>query len=888
MVTSFLRIQAAISDMVFEPLINLLNDPIAELDQYPEAFRTLFSGLLQPGEFLVFPCAKLANWLVPESFEGQYADFTSLEACNDVQLWDAELDCWKYRKILAFAKVDFDYCLVCVNLEQGSLSMSVFSTAYDLSRFWNSNTAAALDYESSEHFNQFSSSLAAWLGLLSAGHFQASGQAMLGFSNTQTPMLDLLKQTLSSLMLFPELPYVEIGDQSTLAYHLGLIAQQRAELAAIQQEDEEDADSNPPSEQNHCYKRFNEYSDSIMIVRPQPLEEINTSAHIAAENTQIIGVTKKLKKLVRRYVKCFPAITSVPIIVLYLCPQQLTHSEIINVALELGFPLKVNGTSPEERSAQKLKLTQAIQATFLANGRQKKRDCNGVQSYNNTPNQPAREVFLTEHVRLSNYRGAKKPIVTRTLTPYGRQKAREYLGFAPFEFYANEATTDNLLELICKTLLEHGSKTAAEIVTILQEQGSTVEKKSVDQTARLGVRQNILSSSEGTSRSPLIFRVRKRKVKMMGGGPAPLPLPIVAEVETNNEAEPVVLELPNIPNPDQGLQDELRSLFEQKSIVSISECLVLLSATANATMGELREALELLTQHKFLYKLANPKSASHDLFLRRGTEASDQLEFEYFYSLIKDFGLDEQQSRNFALHRAAAYAAYLSGDVTTNAALRTTWELITAPEEPSETAAVRVFANVGPLSFLGNGLFANTDLPQGLLIPVDGVQHLDSELPEDLFLPYGFKFQSFLPGRESIVVDTCPGGPQGSVTCWAGFVNDPLNTGFSANAVPVCSNFENQMYLKLVKAMPAGQQIFWDYGVEYWEEVSRRQQEEEKANQQPFDNLDMSVFDNFNTAAYCDAIPLPEVSLSSCATHMQAEQPSFLHLSEEPLPLLLF
>lgn len=873
MVTSFLRIQAAISDMVFEPLINLLNDPIAELDQYAEAFRTLFSGLFQPGEFLVFPCAKLANWLVPESIEGQYADFSSLEACNDVELWNAELNCWKYRKILAFAKVDFDYCLVCVNLEQGSLSMSVFSTAYDLSRFWDSNTGAALDCDSSEHFNQFSGSLAAWLGLLSAGHFRASGQAMLSFSNTQTPMLDLLKQTLSSLMLFPELPYVEIEDQTLLAHQLSLIAQQRAELAALQQEDEEDAEACPsPTEQVHCYKRFNEYTDSIMIVRPLSLEEINTSAHVAAENTQIIGVTRKLKKLVRKYVKRFPAITSIPLIVLYLCPQQLTHSEIVNVALELGFPLKVDGKTPVERSQQKLTITQSFQATFLANGKQKKRGPDGIQSYDNTPNQPGRDVFLSEYVCLKNFRRAKKPIVVRTLTPYGRQKAREFLGLAPFEFYANEATTDNLLELICKILLENGSKTAEEIVAFLQERGSTIVKKSIEQTARLGVRQRILSASESTSHSPSVFRIRRRKVKMLGGGPASLPLPIVAEVEANNEAESVMIELPKQTNPDQDLQVELRNLFEQKRVASISECLVILSGFAGATMSKLRDALELLTREKYLYKLANPKSASHDLFLLRSTESSDQLEFEYFYSLIKNYDLDEQQSRNFALHRAAAYAAYCSGDVTTNAVLRTTWELITAPDEPSETAAVRVFANVGPLSFLGNGLFANVDLPQGLLIPVDGVQHLDSELPDDLFLPYGFKFQSFLPGHAIIVVDTCPGGPQGSVTCWAGFINDPLNTGFSANAVPVCSNFENQMYLKLATPVPAGQQIFWDYGVEYWQEVSRRQQE---AIQQPFDNLDMSVFENFNFNP-----------LSQCGA-MQTERSDFF-LSEEPLSLPLF
>ena len=48
------------------------------------------------------------------------------------------------------------------------------------------------------------------------------------------------------------------------------------------------------------------------------------------------------------------------------------------------------------------------------------------------------------------------------------------------------------------------------------------------------------------------------------------------------------------------------------------------------------------------------------------------------------------------------------------------------------------------------------------------------------------------------------------------------------------------MYLKLTTAVPAGQQIFWEYGDEYWQEVSALQQEQSR---QIFKDIDMSVFD---------------------------------------------
>ncbi len=831
MVTSFLRMQAAPSDVVFEPLINLLNDPIAELDQFPQAFDALFSGLLKQGEILVFPCGKLANWLVPESAEGQIADLSEMEACNDLQLWDEKENCWRYRKILAFAKVDYDYCLVQVNLEAGSLALSVFSTAYDLSRFWDFNNDAAMDTETSIHYHNFSASLAAWLGMLSNGHFQASGHAELHYHHTRFPMLDLIKHILISAVLFPDLPYAEISDPVDLAERLSAVARVQAELVALEQEHEEDlADYADEPVPVHCYKNFNESTDSLLLIRATPLNLTN-DCHIAAETNELRGVTRTMKKLTRKFIKQFPAKTSMPLAVLYFCPQPMTHAEIVAAAIELGFELGVDSKAPVAvQRKQKKKVEQSIQATFFANGQPRLHNEEGKQIY--AEPEPGREFFLTERLPLRNSRGNNTHVTTRTLTEFGRQRVREMLRLVPFTFRSSHAGPKNLLELICKTLLKHGRMTAKQVVALWkQELGFECVSFTVISMFKNAQKLGLVSVAAG-GKNPT-YRLKRRRVHVIEDGPAPDYVPNIRPPEDVilEGADSVVL----VPAYVEEIGSCLRASFEKERVLSISECLLVL-VTGDYTMDQLREVLDSMVQQKLLYKLANPKSNAHDLYMCRLDGQGDQLEFEYFYSLIKHFNLTEQQRENFALHRAQVHSAFLSGDVITNSAMRSLLELTTDFNNPTESSAVVVLENVGPLAFLGNGLFANVDLPQGLLIPVTGRQELDSETP-DVFLPYGFKFRSLLPGRLTYAVDTCP---DGVVTCWAGFINDPRNTNSTANAVPVCSGFEDRMYLKLTTAVPAGQQIFWEYGDEYWQEVSALQQEQSR---QIFKDIDMSVFD---------------------------------------------
>lgn len=824
MVTSFLRMQAASLDASFQSLIDLLNDPIAELHQFPESFDALFSNLLEREKILVFPSGKLAGWLVPESTEGQFVDPKMMDLYNDLALWNEQESCWNFHKILAFAKVDYDYCLVQVNLEAGSLALWVFSSACDLSRFWDCESNSGLDTESSVHYHNFSTSLASWLGMLSSGHFEASGQAVLNYSPSQTPMLDLIKQILINSVLFPELPFAEIEDPAVLAEQLATIAQQRAELAALQQEHEEDlANYSDEPLPVHCYKHFNESTDSLLLVRPSPLSELSTNMHVASEINELKGVTRKIKKLIRKFIERHPAKTDMPWAVLYFCPQPLTHAEIVHVALELGFDLGVDSkASIATQRKQKVKAEQSIQQTFFANGQMRIHNKEGNQVW--AQPEPGREVFLSERVLMRNPMHNQTSILTRTLTEYGRQRVREMLRFEPFTFRSSQAGPGNLLELFCQTLLKHGRLDFTRLKEIWkQELNYEANGGNVTIVAKNAQKLGLIYAVTGRR---TIYRIKKRRVRMIRDGPA-TPLPPRAE-------EPPA----PVPEYVDAISACLTAAFEKERMLSASECIFVLT-TGDYSAEQMREVLELMVERKWLYKLANPKSDAHDLYICRLDGQPDKLDFEYFYSLVKHLGLDEQQRRNFALHRSEAHKAWLSGDVITNTVLRTSLELITEFSEAPETAAVVVLQNVAPLANLGNGLFANVDLPEGLLIPVTGKQELDAETP-DIFLPYGFKFQSFLPGRHMYAIDTCP---EGEVTCWAGFINDARNTGMTNNAVQVCSNFEDRMYLKLTTAVPAGQQLFWDYGEGYWHEVDVR----EKARvQEVFGDIDVDLlgFDN--------------------------------------------
>lgn len=833
MVTSFLRMQATSSDVAFQALIELIEDPITEIDAYPTAITALFKEMLTPGEFLIFPSSKLANWLVPESTEGQLADFFDIEAGNHEKLWDNEKNEWKYHSILAFAQIDYDFCALQVNMEQGSLALTVFCSAYELSRFWDANAQISLDDETSEHFATFCDSMASWLTAYSSEHFRASGRASLNFVQTAEPQLELIKHVFRSGTLFPDFCWSEISNFQILADQLREYTQLRRELAAIVAEDdaeeleaEQGSNKGKKSGRKHRHQ-FNEQSHKTTVIRPVELEKTTGFPKYIACDT-VFSPSRECKRLVKKYIKHDSAQSNIPLLTLFLCEEGLMSVEIVYAALSMGFNFSaVKSKSKKKHSTKYLagitKAEQQMQHYLgFSDGRTRTGGKNGLE-YSRA--NPERMSFKREVIERES---SRDPALVWSLTDFGRNKARILLGLKKFTFCRSEATLLNPMELLFRILIDNGKMNAKQLEKIWIETEVVDEyeqKKKSGRSMVAAIRaakvQRFIKTTPNSKGN--VYRVRRDRVEMIE--------------DSTPQHEIFDQELMS------AIRDALEIGFNQRPLMTFGECLFYMpESIADPDHTLLRAALTSLVADSHLYCLLNNSSPTHTIYVIRGEDNLSYLSFEYFYKMFNQVILSAETRINYALHRATVKSAFSTGEVMTNLEVMTTMELITAFDTDPEVAAVSVHENKGTMEFLGKGLFANQDLPADLLIPVVGTTVQDTSLPADLFLPYGFKFQSYLGERQTYVVDARP-DPNGPVTCWAGFVNDPKGTCFEVNAEPVCSFFEDKMYLKLCREVKAGEQLFWDYGEEYWTAhkhqplPEQQQQQHQPEEQQDYSDL---------------------------------------------------
>ena len=410
MITSFLRMQASRSDLAFQPLIDLLKDPVAELDLYPDAFASFLSFVRPRDSFLIFPSDKLTSWVVPETNSTHPLDFFELESCNDVELWNEDSNCWRYNKILAFAQIDFDFCLVQVNLQTADLSMRVYSRSFKDSRFWNQEFCNWVDPSTSECFNSLCKAMCNWLVILSKGRFEPTGSSTLNCAPADDPFLELIKHILISNGLFSDLNYSFITERSSLCKRLEAEAQQSAEFFAVTADEE--LFFAPPD-----LPIVPEYG--ISVYRPLPFEEWRGKFIPMAQET-VFSIPPTALNLIRNYLKKEPkpSLKNMAHLVLFLAETFLTGTEIILLALELGFPLRISkGASVDEI----YKTEQSIQQVFTLDGKTKYRDADKNQRRGAVD--ASRQMFCK---RMENT--VSKTILIRGLTDFGKKTALVLLG----------------------------------------------------------------------------------------------------------------------------------------------------------------------------------------------------------------------------------------------------------------------------------------------------------------------------------------------------------------------------------------------------------------------------------------------------------------------------
>lgn len=284
--------------------------------------------------------------------------------------------------------------------------------------------------------------------------------------------------------------------------------------------------------------------------------------------------------------------------------------------------------------------------------------------------------------------------------------------------------------------------------------------------------------------------------------------------------------------PLNSFEHQLLELFRESLINQISELFLLLSLEKDQlSLAQLQTAVDHLVERELLHCLDKEAVAFVNRYYMFTTGSKPTFE-EFYNALNSHYSTKEMMAKKMVYSRPLARTAY---DSRTIASIKGLWSSHMIQDMSSTAVVVR---HCHEMPHLGSGLFAGMDLGRGTRFPING--HVTVNAKEGgVFQPYTFAFVD-TDGRR-VEINT---KPEDEVTCLAGFVNDPRDTGCSANAQQEVCQRENRLYLTLTRDVFAGEQIFWNYGDAYWaafEEHSIKQQMPQLIEYEPADTCNFDL-----------------------------------------------
>lgn len=782
-------------EAAFQPLITLLDENLAEVDEYPEVLRALFSIYDRAAQVLVLETGRLSKWFTlateaPLDFEEE------LEQPEELRLFNRETGEWTYRWLFGLVQLDYDYCAVLLDVENGSLTLSVY-TAQEApsSHFPLKQGASVLSFAECEPARCLSLNMTAWLNALT-GQSCVPTSSMLQKFHAVDPLLELLGDRLHSFGILRELNLSGNRSEVVLAMQHWL--------------DENMANEESPEDDSLPHRRWNEAAVRIQLDRPLPLEETSVTkqgrAYIVSSETKFI-IPQAARKLVAHYLKTNSRTTSVAAVALttYLCREPMTAVEIAMLAIELGIPTAADRVPASATTKVRVtKVEQAFRVAFSQCGFSHRPRSAGECKVN--------EEKITRTVSPPCYVASLVKDQVGGLftlyqcTAFGLEQTRVQLNGDTQVLSLQDSGSENRhLIYFCHLVEQYGPINYGQLRRLWLNHPAAEYEPDCFTESKL-ILATRLTVSRGWISSKNDPRIRQH-------------------VYTSRPDALTLLPLPNYPEREL-MAVELQKLFEGEDnrMASFSECLVYITdlQVQGSKSNLLRHILQGLVKDRKLYFLQHPENENSDCYVLRGSEFDDRMSFEHFYaSLNATFMRNDPQADSLAFNRIEAFYAYKTGNVYGNQLLLRSHELTIPVGQVNSYVEVR--ANTGPLAKLGNGLFACTDLPEGFSLPVQGKLLDNANLPKQMKLDYGFKFRSCevrhcrRKDRMAKLVIDCRPEPDGPVTCWAGYVNDCRGTEFGPNAVCVVSVHEDRLYLKLSEPVAAGQQLFWSYGSKYWQ-----------------------------------------------------------------------
>lgn len=372
------------------------------------------------------------------------------------------------------------------------------------------------------------------------------------------------------------------------------------------------------------------------------------------------------------------------------------------------------------------------------------------------------------------------------LTDLGRREAAQKLGLLEKAGHADDATLANPRQLVLRLLDEAGGELSEPDLIALWESQPTDSPTAVANRSTCRHRLRFWSTVSRWDEQ-LLERSSRDGVnyyRLYGANTAPLDL-IIA------------------PAPLSQLALRVKQMFELSQLHQVCELLTLFNLGAQpVTLGDLQLAIDALVEHELLISMDRN---SVDFSLRFYYYSARRPDFELFYDKLNArYRTMEMLGWGLSISRRLARIAYDCGAISSITGLFSTFTI------NEDTLAVKVDHCLA-MPWLGNGLFACCDLPKGTELPVHGKTAI-SQPGDNRFLPYGFSFiNSF---KQRVEIDT---KPEDTVTCLAGYVNDPRNTGYKANCEQQFCRREERIYLTLTREVKQGEQLFWSYGEQYWE-----------------------------------------------------------------------
>lgn len=780
-------------EAAFQPLITLLDENLAEVDEYPEALRALFSIYNRAAQVLVLETGRLSKWFTLAT-EAPFDFEEELEQPEELRLFNRETGEWTYRWLFGLVQLDYDYCAVLLDVESGVLTLSVYTAQEAPSSYFPMKQGtSAPNFAECEAARCLSLNMSAWLSALTGQSCVPTASVLQKF-HAIDPLLELLGDRLHSFGILRELKLS--GNRSEV-------------VLAMQHWLEENMATEERPEDGSSVRRWSEAAVRIQLDRPLPLEETCVKkqgrAYAVSSETRFI-IPQAARDLVAHYLKTNSRTTSVAAVALttYLCREPMTAVEIARLAMELGIPTAADRVSAGATTKVRVtKVEQAFRVAFSQCGFSHRPQAAGKCKI--SEEEASRAVSPPCYVAsvVKDQVGGMFTLYQRTA--FGLEQTRVQLNGDTQVLSLQDIGSQNRhLVYFCHLVEQYGPINYGQLRRLwLNHPAADYESECFTESKLILATR--LTVSRGWVSSKNDPRVRQH-------------------IYTSRPEALTLLPLPNYPEREQ-MAVELQKLFETEGtrMASFGECLLYIAdlQVQGSKSNLLRHILQELVKTRKLYFLQHPSDENSDCYILRGDEFDDRMSFEYFYAnLNAAFMHSTLQTDSLAFNRIEAFYAYKTGHIYDNQLLLRSCELTVPVGEPNRYVEVR--ANTGPLAKLGNGLFACTDLPEGFSLPVQGKILDNASLPKQMKLDYGFKFRSCevrhsrRKDRMAKLVIDCRPEPDGPVTCWAGYVNDSRGTVHTPNAVCVVSVHEDRLYLKLTEPVSAGQQLFWSYGPKYW------------------------------------------------------------------------